>query len=193
MNSYRLLLKSILCYKPYHNTFQSFHDKLGSWESALHIVNRLQASWLKNHSSIPYRVKRFFSSAKHSDGSRVNSAFHSLGTGYVVLVKCLGHDVDHLLHGVAKVKDGWSRTSIPKCALMMCKAINVLLTLHKFLNFEIWISYMTYYKVFQLVTLLSGRSVLMFLPSWWRQQVPPRWQYTYCSMWHQIPHLSQVA
>ena len=145
MNSYYLLLKSIVCYKPYHNTFQSFHDKLGSWESALRVVNRLQAGRLKNHSSIPYRGKRFFSSAKHSDGSRVNSAFHSLGTGYVVLVKWLGHEVDNMLHGVAKVKKGWSSTCSPQCALMTCKAINVLLTLHKLLSFEI--------------------CVLMFLPS----------------------------
>jgi len=86
---------------------------------------------------MPYKGKRFFSSVKHSDGSRVNSAFHSLGLGYVVLVKWHGHDVDHLLHGVAKVKGGWSSTSSPQYALMTCKAINVLLTLHKLLSFEI--------------------------------------------------------
>jgi hypothetical protein len=139
LNSYYLLLKSILCYKPYHNTFQSFHDKLRSWESALRVVNRLQAGWHKSRSSIRYRGKRFFASAKHSDGSRVNSAFHSLGTGYVVLGKCLGCEVDHLFHGVAKVKDGWSSTSSLQCALMTCKAINVLLTLHRLVSFEIWI------------------------------------------------------
>jgi len=170
LNSYHLLLRSILCYKPYHNAFQSFHDKLGNWESALHVVNWLRVGWLKNHSSIPYRGKRFFTSAKHSDGfqGQLSSAFHSLGTGYAVLVKCLGHEVDHLHHGVAKVKDGWSCTSSPQCALMTCKAINVLLTLHKFLSFEIRISDMSYYKVFWLVTLFSGRWVLLFPPSWWR-------------------------
>lgn len=36
--------------KPYHNTFRSFHDKLGSWEGALHVANQLQAGWLKNRS-----------------------------------------------------------------------------------------------------------------------------------------------
>lgn len=153
------------CYKLNHNPFHSSRIQLGSWESALHVVIRLQAGWLKNHSSIPYRGKKFFLSTKHSDGSRTNLAFHSLGTGYVVVVNWLWYEVDHLLNGVAKVKGGWNCTSSPQCALMMCQAINVLLTHHKFLSFEIWIS--DIWVTTKLLTLFPGRCVLMFLPSWW--------------------------
>jgi hypothetical protein len=120
---------------------------------------------LKSRSSIPYREKIFlFCRALRWLQGQLSFPFF----GYRVCctgVKCLGHEVDHLLHGVAKVKNVWSCTSSTQCAIVTCKAINTLLTLHKFVSFEIWIPDMSYYEVFRLVTLCSlGDAYWCFYP-----------------------------
>lgn len=83
-----------------------------SQDSTGSAVTRLHASWLRYHSFIPDRSKRFVSSTQHPE--------------QLSGVQWLGHEAGHSSLSTVKVKNVWSYVFIV-CCLIMCRGNFILI------------------------------------------------------------------